>query len=44
MRPPPLNTVIIIILILGFIAFARYLVIVNQDIQQQITLVGHTAR
>ncbi|HPB67918.1 MAG TPA: hypothetical protein PLT76_00065 [Candidatus Omnitrophota bacterium] len=40
MRPPNFNMIIIAALILGFIAFARYLVIVNQDIQQQIQLAG----
>ncbi|MFA5260354.1 MAG: hypothetical protein WC450_03910 [Candidatus Omnitrophota bacterium] len=40
MKSPNFNTIVIAVLILGFIAFARYLVIVNQDIQQQIRLAG----
>ena len=40
MKPPRFHMIIIAVLIIGFIAFARYLVIVNQDIQQQITLVA----
>ena len=37
MKPPRVNMIIIAVLVLGFIAFARYLVMVNQDIQEQIS-------
>ena len=40
MKSPHFNMVVIAVLILGFLAFARYLVIVNQDIQQQISMAG----